>query len=62
MNARPLQDVVFTEDAPQRHLRAVPDPVQPSPLAQEAQTPRPTLARPTVGATGLFQGWGPRLR
>jgi hypothetical protein len=22
---------------------------------------RPTLARPTAGATGLFQGWGPRL-
>jgi len=22
---------------------------------------RPTLARPRAGATGLFQGWGPRL-
>jgi hypothetical protein len=22
---------------------------------------RPTLARPTPGTTGLFQGWGPRL-
>jgi hypothetical protein len=22
---------------------------------------RPTLARPTAGTTGLFQGWGPRL-
>ncbi|MDB5041400.1 MAG: hypothetical protein JWN27_2126 [Candidatus Eremiobacteraeota bacterium] len=25
------------------------------------QEPRPTLARPTSGAAGLFQGWGPRL-
>lgn len=23
---------------------------------------RPTLARPSLAATGLFQGWGPRLR
>lgn len=23
--------------------------------------PRTTIARPTPGATGLFQGWGPRL-
>lgn len=28
-------------------------------VAQVAQ--RTTLARPTPGATGLFQGWGPRL-
>lgn len=30
--------------------------------ARPEESPRPTLARPQLGATGLFQGWGPRLR
>lgn len=29
--------------------------------ARPEESPRPTLARPQLAATGLFQGWGPRL-
>lgn len=29
--------------------------------ARPEEPPRPTLARPQLAATGLFQGWGPRL-
>jgi hypothetical protein len=46
--------------------------IPPEPAAEVPEVPaqrsatvddeaRPTLARPTAGATGLFQGWGPRL-
>jgi hypothetical protein len=46
--------------------------ISPEPAAEVAEEPaqrsaivddeaRPTLARPTAGTTGLFQGWGPRL-
>ena len=28
----------------------------------DAEDARPTLARPQLAATGLMQGWGPRLR
>jgi len=29
---------------------------------EDPPEPRPTLPRPQLGSTGLFQGWGPRLR
>jgi hypothetical protein len=55
--------------APARHREIE---IPPEPAAEVAELPvqrsaiiddeaRPTLARPTAGATGLFQGWGPRL-
>lgn len=35
---------------------------EPSAPVSATDAPRPTLARAQPGATGLFQGWGPRIR
>jgi hypothetical protein len=48
------------EVAPETSIVVTDVPVKESAIPDEA--PRPTLPRPTPGATGLFQGWGPRLR
>ncbi|MDB5043503.1 MAG: hypothetical protein JWN27_4229 [Candidatus Eremiobacteraeota bacterium] len=47
-------------ETPPAPTAAVPDiPAERSAIVHDDA--RPTLARPAPGATGLFQGWGPRI-
>jgi hypothetical protein len=48
------------ETPPEQTAAIAEIPASRSAIAADADA-RPTLARPTPGATGLFQGWGPRL-